>query len=309
MKKNSVEQHYDASAENYNLQYERDLISDLTRSYPANYFRLHLLLKSFIEKDIKRVVEVGVGEGTPLVTLANTGIEVAGFDISKKMIDKCQHNFKKNKLSDRQIIWGDIQDPITYAPLLSDGQYDALLAMGVMPHVRNDDFTLNNMKSMIKPGGHVFIEFRNKLFSLFTFNRYTFEFIMDDLLRDVSPKIKDIVGNHLKAKLEMDKPEKRLKIGSKNIDDVNKNTDVPGYDAILSKFHNPFEVLTQFDRLGFEEAKLLWYHYHPAMPYLNNKDAELFREEALKLEHETSGWRGLFLCSAFVVEAKKTENG
>ena len=88
MKKNSVEQHYDASAENYNLQYERDLISDLTRSYPANYFRLHLLLKSFIEKDIKRVVEVGVGEGTPLVTLANAGIEVAGFDISKKMLDK-----------------------------------------------------------------------------------------------------------------------------------------------------------------------------------------------------------------------------
>ena len=57
-----------------------------------------------------------------------------------------------------------------------------------MPHVRNDDFTLNNMKSMVKSGGHVFIEFRNKLFSLFTFNRYTLEFIMDDLLRGVSAK-------------------------------------------------------------------------------------------------------------------------
>jgi hypothetical protein len=32
---------------------------------------------------------------------------------------------------------------------------------------------------------------------------------------------------------------------------------------------------------------------------------ELFREEAVRLEHETSGWRGLFLCSAFVVEAVK----
>ena len=36
-------------------------------------------------------------------------------------------------------------------------------------------------------------------------------------------------------------------------------------------------------------------------------DKELFREEALKLEHDTSGWRGLFLCSAFVVEAIKPE--
>ena len=270
MKKNSVVQHYDASAENYHLQYERDFFLDLTRTYPANYFRLQLLLKSFIEKDVKSVVEVGVGEGTPLVTLANAGIEVAGFDISKKMVDKCQQNLKKNKLSDRKIIWGDIQDPVTYSPLLSDGQFDALLAMGVMPHVRNDDFTLNNMKSMVKSGGHVFIEFRNKLFSLFTFNRYTLEFIMDDLLRGVSAKIKDIVCTDLKARLEMDKPEKRLKTESKNLVDINKNTDAPGYDAILSKFHNPFEVLTQFERLGFEEAKLFWYHYHPAMPFLQN---------------------------------------
>ena len=121
----------------------------MTRSYPANYFRLHLLLKSFIEKDIKRIVEVGVGEGTPLITLANAGIEVAGFDISKKMLDKCQHNFKKNKLSG-QIIWGDIQDPITYAPLLSDGQYDALLSRRVMPHVRNDDFTYLENKQEVQ---------------------------------------------------------------------------------------------------------------------------------------------------------------
>jgi hypothetical protein len=28
-----------------------------------------------------------------------------------------------------------------------------------------------------------------------------------------------------------------------------------------------------------------------------------FRKEAMKLEHEPSGWRGYFLCSAGVVEA------
>jgi hypothetical protein len=31
----------------------------------------------------------------------------------------------------------------------------------------------------------------------------------------------------------------------------------------------------------------------------------LFREEAARLEHQASGWLGLFLCSAFVVEAVK----
>ena len=39
------------------------------------------------------------------------------------------------------------------------------------------------------------------------------------------------------------------------------------------------------------------------MPYLEGNMAELFRKEAVRLEHESSNWRGYFLCSAFVVEA------
>jgi 3-methyladenine DNA glycosylase AlkC len=112
----------------------------------------------------------------------------------ENFIAKRKENFKKNNLDDNKILWGDIQDPITYSPLLREGQFDALLAMGVTPHVRNDDFVIQNMRDMVKPGGRVFIEFRNKLFSFFTFNRYTYEFIMDDLLRGVSPKLKKIIA-------------------------------------------------------------------------------------------------------------------
>lgn len=297
MSKDSVSAHYDASAANYHLQYERNLLSEVSRKYPANYFRLQLLLNSFIEKNVKRVIEVGVGEGTPLSTLAKAGIEVSGFDISEEMVKKSQATLKKNGLNSENIIWGDVQDPITYAGLLRNGQYDALLAMGVMPHIRNDEESLINMRAMVKPGGSVFIEFRNKLFSLFTFNRYTLEFILDDLLAGVSPKLKNIVSTDLEKKLEMNKPSPR------NVHD--ENTEALGYDAILSKFHNPFEVKNLFEKCGFKDINLLWYHYHPAMPYLMEKNEELYRNEALKLEHDSLGWRGLFLCSAFVVEAVK----
>ena len=306
-KKDLIRQHYDASAENYHLQYERNLISDVSRDYPANYFRLQLLLNSFLRNNVRRVIEVGVGEGTPLITLSKAGIDVAGFDISESMVAKSKENFKINNLDESKILWGDIQDPITYSPLLSDGQFDALLAMGVTPHVRNDEFVIQNMRDMVKPGGRVFIEFRNKLFSFFTFNRYTYEFIMDDLLRGVSPKLKKIIEVDLKKRLEMNKPPARLKGESGHLTDEIENDNAPGYDAILSKFHNPFEVLDLFKTCGFVDSKLLWYHYHPAMPFLNDMDKELFRDEALKLEHDTSGWRGLFLCSAFVVEAIKPE--
>ena len=294
----SVSEHYDAIAKEYHQQYTAEVLCDISRSYPANYFRLQLLLNSFISKGIKRVIEVGVGEGTPLATLGKAGFDVWGFDISHEMVKKSKQAMEASRLSPEHIFWGDIQDPLTYAHVLKDGLFDGLMAMGVMPHVQNDDMVLKNISTLIRPGGTVFIEFRNKLFSLFTFNRYTADFILNDLLRDVSSDVKEMVAIDLESRLRMDMPPKRDKVGL---------SEVPGYDAILSKFHNPFEVVELFNKHDFEAIKLLWYHYHPAMPYLEGKIPEAFRKESIRLEHEPSGWRGFFLCSAFVVEAVKKQ--
>jgi 2-polyprenyl-3-methyl-5-hydroxy-6-metoxy-1,4-benzoquinol methylase len=292
----SVESHYDAAAARYHEQYERERLYDTSQVYPANYFRLQLLLKSFITKGIKRVIEVGVGEGTPLATLAKAGIDVWGFDISHEMVKRSKQTVQKNGMDPDHIFWGDIQDPTTYAHALKGGLFDGLIAMGVMPHVENDDMVLTNMATLVRPGGSVFIEFRNKLFSLMTFNRYTAEFILQDLLRDVAPDVKAAVAKDLQARLRMDMPPQRTAMAG---------SDAPGYDAILSKFHNPFEVVETIGRHGFRDVRLLWYHYHPAMPYLETQFPERYRREAIRLEHEPSNWRGYFLCSAFVVEAVK----
>lgn len=293
-----VHAHYDVSADHYHVQYERARLSDITQPYPANYFRLQQLLNTFASKNIKRVIEVGVGEGTPLATLGRAGVDVCGFDISEKMVEKSRLNMERNGFNPDQVFWGDIQDPTTYIHALRDDLFDGLMAMGVMPHVENDEMVLKNMSTLVKPGGSIFVEFRNKLFSLFTFNRYTAEFILDDLLRDVAPEVKDAVAQDLAKRVKMDMPPCRETVAG---------GDGPGYDAILAKFHNPFEVVELFKKLNFKDISLLWYHYHPAMPYLEQEMPELFRREGIRLEHESSNWRGMFLCSAFVVEAVKAE--
>jgi 2-polyprenyl-3-methyl-5-hydroxy-6-metoxy-1,4-benzoquinol methylase len=292
----SVSSHYDAVAERYHEQYERERLYDTSAEYPANYFRLQLLLNSFVTKGIKRVIEVGVGEGTPLATLGKAGIDVWGFDISHEMVKKSKEMMEKNGMNPDHIFWGDIQDPTTYIHALREGQFNGLMAMGVMPHVENDDMVIENMATLLRPGGSVFVEFRNKLFSLFTFNRYTLDFILNDLLTGVAKEVKDEVARDLKTRLRMDMPPTRDKLD---------DSQAPGYDVILSKFHNPFEVIELFKRHDFRDIKLLWYHYHPAMPYLSEKMSALFRKEAIRLEREPSNWRGFFLCSAFVVEATK----
>lgn len=291
-----VSNYYDAVAQGYHEQYQPEHLYT-AQEYPANYFRLQLLVNSFLNKDIKRIIEVGVGEGTPLTTLARAGLDIWGFDIAPEMVKLAKEKLCQVGCNPDQIFWGDIQDPLSYVHALKEGPFDGLMAMGVMPHVENDAMVLDNMRTMVRPGGSVFIEFRNKLFSLFTFNRYTIEFILNDLLAGVHPVVKEAVAQDLAPRLRLDLPPLRNTEGDAQ----------PGYDALLSKFHNPFEVLELFKKVGFKNMKLLWYHYHPAMPVLEQAMPELFRHESIRLEHEPSGWRGLFLCSAFVVEAERAD--
>ena len=294
--KNSIIEHYDASANTSHELYNDQNIFDTSVSYPANYFRLQLLLKSFKSKKIKNVLEIGVGEGTPLSALGNAGMDVWGFDISPEMVKKSKETISKNNMNPEQIFLGDIQDSTTYSEILSDTKFDGLIAMGVMPHVKNDNEVLQNMTSLVKSGGSVFIEFRNQLFSLFTSNRNTLDFILNDLLSETGDEIKSLVRKELETRLRMDMPPIRTEL---------ENSKAPGYDAILSKFHNPFEITEQFKKLGFKDIDILWYHFHPAMPYLEKSDPELFRKEAIILERDPTNWRGYFLCSAFVIEAIK----
>jgi len=293
----SVRAHYDATVAVSRDQYDTKALADPAREYPANYFRLRLLLDSFRRKKLRRVFEVGVGEGTPLIALARSGMDVRGLDIAPKMVAASKQNLLTANMDPERVFRGDIRDPKSYAARLKGLPLaDGLLAMGVMPHVEDDVAVLKNMGRLVKKGGTVFVEFRNLLFSLFTQNRYTKAFVLDELLCGVAPRLKTIVSADLERRLRTDQPPLRTRL---------KGSFAPGYDAILSKFHNPFEIPACFHRAGFMDLHFLWYHYHPAMPYLSKRAPRLFRREAIKLEREQSGWRGYFLCSAFVVEAIK----
>ena len=286
-----VARFYDAEASDYHRMYQRENLLSLDR-YPANYFRLQILVRRLATLGARRVFEIGVGEGTPLVATAKLGLEVEGCDISEAMVDAARKNFAANGLSAELIQWGDVEDATTLAKQLAGGKFDAVVAAGVLPHVRNDRLMLETVRMCLKPGGVALIEFRNKLFSLFTFNRLTKEFILDDLLANVPSKVKAVVESEIDRRCALNQPRVRT---------ARPGTEL-GYDEILSKFHNPFDLQEQFRTAGFSDVSVHWYHYHPAPPMLESNLGSTFREVAMRLEHEGS-WRGMFLCSAGVIEA------
>jgi hypothetical protein len=154
------------------------------------------------------------------------------------------------------------------------------------------------MRALVRDGGKLLIEFRNSLFSLFTFNRLTHDFIVDELLAPASSKVKARVSEKLKSIVRMDLPPVRS---------VAPDGISPGYDAIRAKFHNPFEIPKLLADGGFSNPQFHWYHFHASMPMIQNELGDLYDVESVAMEHELSNdWRGNFLCSAMLVEADAT---
>ena len=289
----SVSSHYDGSASSYADQYDPEKLWT-NAEYPANYFRLKLVQRILAEAGAGSAYEFGVGDATPLVTIAGDGIRVAGNDISSEMVKFARANMERHGLDPSAIAHLDVQDADAMARERERaGTFEAVLALGVIPHVVDDSAFVTQMDGFMAAGGQLILQFRNAMFSMFTFNRLTREFVLDELLPDVDQSLRDVVAADLNGRLAVDKPPVRTRPTG------------DGYDEILSRFHNPFELADIVRAHGYSDIRFHWYNYHPVYPMLADAvDPTQLRQAQMVLEGDT-GWRGMFLCSAGIIQATK----
>jgi SAM-dependent methyltransferase len=271
-----------APADHARLAY--DHLADGSIGYPANHFALQQVLNVLQEQGARRLLEVGIGHGNAIPVLADVGIDVSGLEIRDDLVAVSRERMTEAGRPGDAVVWGDIEDATTYPSLRRAADFDAILALGVLPHARHERTMLENMRALLKPGGTMFVECRNSLFSLFTFNRYTAEFVLDSLLADASPTVRDAVRGFLEPRLRMDLPPASV-----------------GH----ATYHNPLEVPRLFREAGLTDIVIRPFHYHVAPPVLEQELGQAFRDGSIALENEPSGWRGLFLCSAFLVQATR----
>jgi SAM-dependent methyltransferase len=290
----NVMKHYDGSAPTYHEQYDPDLLW-ANAEYPANLFRLQLVARLLKAAGARSVYELGTGEATPMIKLHRAlGINVAGSDLSPEMVRLGQENLERHGLDAGLLSLVDAQDEAAVRAERSlRGESDAVIALGVIPHVTDDAAFVRSMSLFCRPGGTLLLQFRNSMFSMFTFNRLTKEFILDELMAPVPQEFKDAVAADLDNRLAVDLPP------------VRRRDDGYGYDEVLSRFHNPFELADVVRAEGYTDVRFHWYNYHPTYPMLRGQfEDRAYREAQMALEQEGT-WRGMFLCSSGVIEATR----
>ena len=284
---NGVKKYYDQDTQiqNYFKMYEKGF-----ETYPVNLLRIKIVEKRLKKFNIKSIFDIGCGSCGAMIRLLKDGYTVQGNDFSEKMIDSGKKNLIKAGYNPNLITVGNIEKP----EILPKKKFDAVIALGVFPHLTNDKKTLRKIHKMLKNKGKVFIQFRNDLFSAFTVNQYSYDFFLNQVIekKNLSRKIlKELEKFYAKRFVNT----KRIRIGEGKIT----------YDKILAKFHNPLTVESElFTPTKFSVDKIHFYHYHALPPYFQNKYPKLFNKLSLKMEKEND-WRGNLMASVFLVEATK----
>lgn len=286
---------YSTWGESYYEDYYRS-----SRTYPPVHS--DIIRRELAAAKPRTLLDAGCGPASMLRDLDGLGIERYGFDLTPEMAEVAQRVMADQGLPKDRIWLGSVLDSEAFRT--PEPGWGAIICFGVLPHVPEaaDEKVIGNLVAATAPEGLVFVEARNRLFGLFTLNRYSAQLFRDDLIRAdelrAAADPADLVAldaalREVDSRFRLDLPPVR---GGK--------ADEPGYDEVLSRTHNPFELKALAERAGLVDVEILFYHYHCLPPMTENSMPALFRARSLAME-DPRDWRGHFMASAFIVKGRR----
>lgn len=139
--------------------YERDDIYDLLENQSRDTITRKHYEIVFSDRSIQTLLDVSIGTGSMTLPMADLGIHISGSDLSQTMLNRCQ-----KKCDERQIpVTLKCSDFRTVAEKF-DEQFDCVASTGnSLGYVSNDDVlkTLEQMDSLVKPNGYIYLDLRN----------------------------------------------------------------------------------------------------------------------------------------------------
>jgi ubiquinone/menaquinone biosynthesis C-methylase UbiE len=116
-----------------------------------------------------RVLDVGCGPGELMLKLLRRGYDVSGIDIAEGMVGEALSTIRASGFPQFSAATvGDIE-----RLEFKNGDFDVVVASGVIEYQKGDDASLKEMKRVLKPGGHLILNVTNK-FSYITISENIF---------------------------------------------------------------------------------------------------------------------------------------
>jgi hypothetical protein len=227
------------------------------------------------EQGASSLLEVGIGHGNAIQFFHAAALQMWGVEINEDLVAKSKATMERWGLPTDRVVWGDIEDAMSLTGIRRAGPFDAVLAMGVLPHVQHDRVALENMRTWSSLAAGSSWSAATSCSRCSPSTGSPIEFIMEDLLPDVPPEMQAATSEFLRTRLDTEVP--------------------PRPTGHAARFHNPLDVDRTFIEAGFTDVVLRPFHYHATLPRFESSLGAAFREASIALENEPSGWRGLFL--------------
>jgi 2-polyprenyl-3-methyl-5-hydroxy-6-metoxy-1,4-benzoquinol methylase len=297
----SIEQTVAHCYSTWGTTYFNDYYGEKAPYPPVHVDLVRKVLKNY---NSKTIIDAGCGPASFLRGLFRDDFTLYGFDLTPEMVAEGKRVFAEQGLNPDHLWEGSIIDEKAYIAPDGTSQYDAAVSCGVMPHIPQelDKQVFERVYSALKSGGIACIEARNELFSLFTMNRYSYSFMVERLIQPQELS-KHLTENDTQSvNNALDEMQKQFMM---NLPPIRKGkAGEPGYDEVLSRTHNPFELSALAQSVGFKNVHVKFYHYHAVPPMFAKFIPESFIRESVRME-DPDDWRGYFMASAFFVIGEK----
>lgn len=156
----------------------------------GNPYHLHRIsvLQSLIpewafQKGIN-IFDFGCGEGVFVALFIQQGASVTGCDIEQKMIDAARERLKQTKADEQfcKLQVGGVESFQT----VPDSSQDGVIAFNVLAYLSKEEEVefYSQVQRVVRKDGFLLVSHSNRLFDLFSLNRYTINFFNDFLVDD-----------------------------------------------------------------------------------------------------------------------------
>jgi 2-polyprenyl-6-hydroxyphenyl methylase/3-demethylubiquinone-9 3-methyltransferase len=126
----------------------------------------------------KRVLDVGCGGGLLSEAMAQRGAQVTGIDLGPQTIEVAELHALESKVAVRYAR----ESAETHAAQHA-GSYDIAVCMEMLEHVPEPESVLRALRTLVKPGGHVFVSTLNRNLKSYLLAIVGAEYVMNLLTR------------------------------------------------------------------------------------------------------------------------------